>query len=115
MAKINIAKYEKRGKTQKQRNVRAVQEGIEQRKRFVFMSFKRSKGIFKIVGGRKVKGGFKKGWPDGARLKMVWGLRDKVVHTKPHDWHSKGEDTAYRRFEETYRRAIVFQMRRLGM
>jgi len=108
---IRLARFRARGKTTKQRALRAVQEGIKSGHRLVYINFGpgKKKGIMRILGGRKT---FKRGWPDGARLKMIHALQKTVrIHKRP--WLVPAVIRARRNMPGHYRDALIFQIKRL--
>ena len=113
MASIAITKHRLLGGNDKQRNVVSVLEAIKSGNRFVFLRFNSGrKGIFKVVGGNRRQG---RGWPKGAKLRMVWDLSSRTVHTKAHKWLDPKVDDMVRKMPELYRRALKEQLRRQAL
>ena len=110
LANISLAKHRGLGVNRKQRNVRQVQEAIATKKRFVFLQFKKTKGIYKVIGGSKKT---KRGWPKGATLRLVWTMTHRIITTKKHIWFGPEIDKIEKRMPEMYRRALTKQLKRL--
>jgi len=102
----------RKARTDKQRNVRSVQIAVTSGARFIFLKFPRRRGIFRVVGGRKK---FKKGWPDGAKLKMVYDLTSRSVTVRPHPWLEPEVEKTIGDLPKIYRRVLLRELKRLGV
>lgn len=102
----------RKAKTRKQRNVFAVQDAVTSGKRYVFMDLGRRQGIFKVIGGRK---NFKRGWPKGAKLKMMHDMSHKSVRIPKNPWLAPSVTSAEKLLEQNYRNALEFQLKRLRL
>jgi hypothetical protein len=100
------------GRNRQQSNVRTVQEAVRTGKRYVFLESKtrRKKGIYKVLGGRKK---FNRGWPPGARLKMVWDLTQKATSTPANPMLGRTVEKVFKRMPEFYIKALQFQLDRV--
>ena len=110
LAAIQFGTHKALGVNRKQRNVRSVQEAVKSGKRYVFLQFKQKKGIYKVVGGSKK---VKRGWPKGARLRLVWSLTNRSYNVKAHVWMEPEVDKIVDRMPELYRQALTNQLKRL--
>jgi hypothetical protein len=108
---IHLSSRARLGKTKKQQNVRAVQEAVKTGNRFAFLEFKKKKGIYRVIGGSKKT---KRGWPEGARLKLVWSLTHRTTTTKPHRWLGPESEIVEAMIPMLYRRALLKQLKRAG-
>ena len=108
---IHLKSRAKLGKTKQQQNVRAVQEAVKSGNRFVFLEFKKKKGIYKVIGGSKK---VKRGWPGNAKLRLVWSLTHRTTTTKPNKWLGPESETVSAMMPELYRRALLKQLKRGG-
>lgn len=99
MANISI-----RRKAQKVSNVDAIQHAAASGRKYVFLELKRSKGIFRIVGGKRKP-----------RLKMVWDLSRPSVVAPANPWLGPATITASKQMGAIYEKSLMFQMNRLGI
>jgi hypothetical protein len=111
LSSIKFNRSRARGKTRKQRILLSVREAVQTGRRFRFIDFggDKSKGIMRVLGGRK---GTKKGWPKGARLKMVYSLKDRAVRIPKTPWLDPAVEAEMPRMREHFRQALIFQLRR---
>lgn len=109
MANINLTRRRKRSKTRRQRNLLAVQDAVATGRRFIFMDLGRTQGIFKVVGGQK---SFKRGWPKGAKLKMIYDLTRQSVVIPKNPWLKPAVDETQRMIPAFYADALRFQLKR---
>lgn len=103
-----------RGKNRKQTNLLKVREAVKTGRREVFLDFGggRRKGIFRVVGGRKNS---QRGWPKGAKIRMLHDMTNKVVTIKKSPWLKPSFDEAQRMIPAFYADALRFQLRRRGL
>lgn len=98
------------GKNSKQRMVVAMQLAVQAERKFVYLEpGSKSKGIYKIIGGKKEP---KRGWPKGARIKMVHSLEFRSVRIPPTKWIGPAFSLAYLRMDERFERALRWQLER---
>lgn len=73
--------YQSSGINRMQRFVRTVQVAVQTGRRVVFLEHPGTgdPGIYKIVGGRRK---FSRGWPPGAKIKLLHSLKNKVTYTE---------------------------------
>jgi len=110
LARIQFKRHAGRGVNRAQRNVRSVQEAVKSGKRFIYAEFKQKKGIYKVIGGSKKT---KRGWPTGAKLRLVWSLANKVYNVKKRQWLEPETDKVREQVPDFYRKALVKQLKRL--
>jgi hypothetical protein len=113
LVNIKIKRFVGSGINRAQRNVRVVQEAVKTGRRYVFLDIgekNRRRGIFKVVGGRKT---FKRGWPPGARLKMIHDLTHKTVRIPKTPWMSPTTRKAVARMPGFYEQALIKQLARV--
>ncbi len=111
MQNIRLLRFARLGKTPKQRLLRSVQKAILTGNRFIFADFGpgKRKGILKVLGGRKK---FTRGWPKGARLRMVQDLTHRHVVIKENPLLTPAAIKAREKFPEFYRKALIFLIRK---
>lgn len=112
MQNITLAARRRKPKHRRQANLFAVQDAVTTGKRVVFLDFGRTKGLFRVLGGRKR---FKRGWPKGARIKMLWDMSRTTVRTPSHDLFSGMVREIEPTWATNYHEALTFQARRAGL
>lgn len=95
----------------KQELIRKVQNAVDTGNRFIFHDFRGNKksGIYRIVGGKK---NTKKGWPKGARMRMVWDMSQQSVNIPKRPWLKPSVRRATSKTQRLYEKALIFQLRR---
>ena len=107
---IRLRKKKRRPKNRGQAIIFKAQDAVTSGQRYVFLDLGgRSRGIFKVVGGRK---DFKRGWPKGAKLKMVWSLKHEAIHIPKSPWLKPAVDDVKPLMPLFYRKALEFQLRK---
>jgi len=96
--------------SKKQEIVRHAQEAVNTGRRFVFLTINNTLGIWKVVGGRKVKRGF----PKGAKFKLLYDSSARVIDVKSREWLSPATAKAVTSMPETYRIQLNRQLDRLS-
>lgn len=111
-ANIRLAKR-RRAKTPAQDLVFKAQDAVNNGNRLIYLDGEAgpTKGIYRIVGGRKTK----RGWPKGARLRMLWDMSRSSVRTPATPMLSPATDHTSRRLPELHRKAVMFQLKRHGL
>lgn len=114
LAQIRLGKKGgRRAKNSKQAFLFKVQDAVTSGKRNIFHKFTNGNaGIFRVVGGKKK---FKRGWPDGANLKMVHNLSFKSVTIHKNPWLKPAVDETVRLIPGIYRESLIFQLRKHGL
>lgn len=111
LANIQLQKRAKQGVNKRQRNLMAIQQAVKTGNRFVFLDLVRSKGIFKVVGGRYTG----KGWPIGARLKMVYDMSKSSVTIPKTPWLLPAVKHVENKLPQFYAEALEFQLKKHGL
>lgn len=106
---IQLRKRRRKAKTRKQAMVFKVQDAVSSGRRFVFLDLGRTQGIFKVVGGR---GETKRGWPKGAKLRMVADLSRKAVVVPPTPTLGPAVVATQKAIPLLYKAALTEQLRR---
>lgn len=112
LANIRLKRGKRTPANKRQRTLFAVQDAVSSGNRTVFLDLGRTKGIFRVVGGRK---GFKRGWPKGARLKMLHDMSNKSVRIPRNPWLAPATKRTEKKIPGFYRKAIIFQLKRKGL
>lgn len=111
----NIQLKRRRGrkaKTRKQDILFRVQDAVTSGDRIIFLDLGRRQGMFKVTGGRK---GFKRGWPPGAKLRMLYDLSHETVTIPKNPWLKPAQDRVIKRIPAIYRKSLIFQLKRYGL
>lgn len=109
---IKLKKRLRKANNKKQSTLFKIQDAVTSGKRFVFLDLGRTKGIFRVVGGRK---NFKRGWPVGAKLRMVHDLSHDSVTIPRNPWLKPVVDRMQVLIPDIYKDKLTFQARRLGL
>lgn len=109
MANITLSGRRRKSKSKKQRILFAVQDAVKSGNRYTYIDLGRRQGIFKVVGGRK---GFKRGWPKGAKLKMVHDLTQQSVRIDPTPWLKPAVDNTAVIMPDIHLKSLVFQLKK---
>lgn len=113
MANIQLQRRRgRKAKNRKQANVFKVQDAVTTGRRYVFLDLGRRQGIFKVVGGSK---SYKRGWPKGARLRMVHDMTKESVIIPKNPWLKPAFDESARMLPAFYADALRFQLRRRNL
>lgn len=91
----------------------AVQDAVNSGQREIYLdgSTGQRKGLYRVVGGRRVK----RGWPKGAKLRMIWDLSRDSVRIKRTPLLSDATAAVVPRIPDMYAEAIRYQLRRRGL
>jgi hypothetical protein len=93
------------------RIVASVRQAVKTGRRYVFLDLGTAgrKGIFKVLGGkRRLKSG-----RSSAKLRMVQDLSQRSVRIPATPWLNPSVLLASLQMEDFYRKALLFQLRRL--
>lgn len=99
----------RKAKTRKQAMIFAVQEAVLSGERTVYLDLGRRKGIFRVIGGRKK---FKRGWPKGAKIKMLWDLSRQSVRVPRNPLLGPATTSVQQKMPGYYIDAIRYQLKR---
>jgi hypothetical protein len=109
---IRVGKSKRKPAHEKQRNLLIVKRAIKTGKRYAYMVLGDSgqtEGIFKIIGGMKTT---KRGWPEGARLKMIYDLSRPSVVIPKNDWIEEAVDGTKVKMPRMFIKELQNQARR---
>lgn len=87
-----------------QRNRIAIQLAAESGSKFVYLEMGRSKGIFRVLGGKRKP-----------RIRMVWSLSRRSVVVPKNPWLGPATDDTRQDMPRYYREALLYQLRRAGV
>lgn len=104
LASIQLSSRKKKGKTRRQRNLVAIKQAATSTNKFVFLELGRTKGIFKVVGGKRKP-----------KLRMVWSMSRRSVVIPKNPWLAPAVDKTEPQMPKLYRDALRFQIRRHGL
>jgi len=105
MARLKVARARRRAQTRGQDIVLAVQTAVATGQRVVFLPL-RHPGLYRVLGGRRTE----RGWPKGAKLKMLYSLEDSTITTEPRRWLEPAAKLVISKREEYYRKAVLRQI-----
>lgn len=110
LASIQLKKR-KKPKNNKQALLRKVQIAVETGKREFYHRFDSTStaGIFTVEGGSK---GTKRGWPEGAKLRMLHDLTHESVDIPKNPWLKPSTEDGTKLIPELYKKSLLFQLRR---
>ena len=112
LANIRLRQGKRTPANKRQRTLFAIQDAVTSGNRVIFLDLGKTKGIFRVVGGRKK---FKRGGPKGARLKMLHDMSDRTVRIPRNPWLAPATKRTVKKIPGFYRDAIVFQLKRKGL
>lgn len=92
LRRVRLGKGKLQGMTTKQRTLVAVRVAVETGRRFIYLDKGVRKGIYRVEGGRA--GGRSRGWPKGAKLRMVYDLSRPSTPIPRNPWLRPATDTA---------------------
>jgi hypothetical protein len=103
MPNIQLKNRRRKG-TKKQRNIIAIKQAAESGQKFVFLDLGRTKGIFRVVGGKR-----------RPKIKMVYSLSRESVVIPRNPWLKPSFEEATRMIPAFYADALRFQLRRQNL
>lgn len=113
LANIRLRKFKGRtASNRKQQTLFKVQDAVTSGSRVVFLDLGKRQGIFRVVGGSRR---FKRGWPKGARLKMLHDMTRQSVTIPRKPWLMPAVAEASRMLPAFYADALRFQLKRHGL
>jgi hypothetical protein len=111
--RLKVAKrIREKYKNTKQAVIRRVQDAVESGDRTIFLgvrgkaSNKYKKGFYRVLGGRRVK----RGWPTGARLRMLYSMEHTTLYTRARDWLGPPTRFVTAHLGDYYRDALIRQI-----
>lgn len=110
--KLNLQRVGRSAKGRSQEQVFKVQQAVASGNRVIFWNFKKGgQGIVQVVGGRK---SFTRGWPKGAKLKVLWDFSHKSVRIPRSPWLKPSTDKVTPKMLRMYMDSLRFQLKKLG-
>lgn len=104
MANIRLRSSRKKGKSRRQRNLIAIREAAKSGRSFVYLELQRTKGIFKVVGGKK-----------NPKIRMVHDMSRKTVVVPRNPWLRPAVQVVEKRIHVIHRKSLEFQAKRHGL
>lgn len=104
MRNINLRNKTKRGRNRKERNWTAVKEAAGSGNKFVYLELQRTKGVFKVLGGKKKP-----------RIRMVHDMTRQSVVVPANPWLRPAVDVVQKRLHVIHRKSLEFQAERHGL
>lgn len=104
MANIQLQRRRKKGTGRKQRNIAAIKQAAETGRTYVFLDLGRTKGIFKVTGGKR-----------RPKIKMVHDMSRQSVVIPKNPWLKPAFDDTTRMVPAFYADALRFQIRRRNL
>lgn len=101
MKNIILNSRVKNAKSRKQRNFLLIKESAKNKKKFVYLDLGKTKGIFKLIGGKK-----------NTKIKMIHSLSNKSVTIKKNEWLQPSVNKALDKKATFYKDALIFQLKR---
>jgi len=104
LASIRLQRRSKKGASRKQKNMMAIKQAAESGSKYVFLDLGRSKGIFKVTGGKR-----------RPKIKMVYSFREQSVSIPKNPWLAPSVRKTEKQIPNIYKKALEFQVKRLGL
>ena len=104
MSNIQLRNRTQSGASRKQKNLIAIKGAAASGRKFVFLNLGRTKGIFKVMGGRK-----------RPRIKMIYDLSRPSVVIPRNPWLAPAFERARADLPDIHLRSLTFQVRRAGL
>lgn len=113
MARINLNRKKSKTSNKKQSLLLSVNRAVFTGRRYFFHDFggSKSRGIFKAVGGSK-SSAKKGGWPKGARISLVWSMRQRSYTIPKNPWLKPATNETQKMMPAFYASALKFQIER---
>lgn len=104
LTSIQLQRRRKKGVSRKQRNLVAIKAAAESGNKYVFLDLGRSKGIFKVIGGKR-----------RPKIKMVHNMTKQSVVIKRNPWLLPAVNETKKKIPDIYRDSLMFQLKRQGL
>lgn len=109
MKAIQLAESQKRNKS----TIAKIYAARAQGKKEIFIDkktdqWKRKTGVYRVIRWRKKK----RGWPKGAKLRMIFSLEEKSIRVRPHEWLEPAIKHALPLMHKYFRDAVIEQIQR---
>ena len=108
---IQMTHFKVKGRSGKQKLLRQVNLAVRVGAKYIFWdggASMKKRGIYKIVGGKATV----RGWPKGAKMKMVYSLSKKIVTIPANKWMEPAAIKASKDSDKFYREALLMQIKR---
>lgn len=114
ISKMRLNKSRRQPKNNKQALLFKVQDAVTTGRRLFYHDFGqgKKKGIFRVKGGSRR---FRRGWPVGAEIDMVYDLSETSITIPKNAWLRPASLRTERKLPELYREALEFQLKRRGL
>lgn len=104
LANIRLQRRAKGGASRKQKNAAAIRAAAESGSKYVFLDLGRTKGIFKVIGGKR-----------RPKIKMVYSLTHQSVAIPKNPWLAPAVAKTEKKIPQYYTEALGFQLERRGL
>lgn len=101
LQRLQLLRAKRRGANQKQKNLIAVKEAAKSSRKFVFLKMGDTKGIYKVIGGKRKP-----------KVRKVHDLSNPVVSNAPNPWLKPAVDKTIPLMPGFYAAALRFQIKR---
>lgn len=101
---IKLSRKANKAKSRKQRNLILIKDASQSSRKFVYLNLGKTKGIFKVVGGKKK-----------AKIKMVYNLSKQSVRIPKNPWLNPSIQETIPHGAGIYKKAIIFQLKRFNL
>ena len=82
----------------------AIKQAAQSGSKYVFLDLGRSKGIFKVTGGKR-----------RPKIKMVYSFREQSVVIPKSPWLAPSVKKTEEKIPAIYKKSLEFQLQRLGL
>lgn len=104
LSKIRLRKTGKKFSSKKQRNFVAIKMAAEAKLKYVYLNLPKSKGIFKIMGGKRKR-----------QIKMVHDMSRKSVKTMANPWLAPAVEKVKKKIPRLYATGLKFNMKKYNL
>lgn len=94
----------KNAKSKKQQNFLLINQSAKDGKKFIFLDLGKTKGIFKLIGGKK-----------NSKIKMVHSMSKSSVTIPKNEWLNPSVEIALKKRDTFYKDSLIFQLKRHGL
>lgn len=102
LANIQLQRRRKKGGSRKQQNLMAIRQAATTGRKYLFLDLGRSKGIFRVVGGRR-----------RPKIKMVHDMSRESVVIPKNPWLEPAQERVD--VEEIHKKSLAFQVKRMRL
>jgi hypothetical protein len=104
MSRIQLRNSRSKSTNRAQRNLVAVKQAAASGRKFVFLDTQKHPGIYKIIGGKRKP-----------RVKLIQDMSKTSVKIPANPWLKPAVDDVSKQANGIYERALIFQLKRLGL